>query len=62
MQEISLEEALLKVQQVEVIIRMIERYNEEMDNNNIFVIAGLLKKLSGDVVSWLITEERRGEQ
>ncbi|MBB7851698.1 hypothetical protein HEL69_016435 [Escherichia coli] len=62
MQEISLEEALLKVQQVEVIIRMIERYNEEMDNNNIFVIAGLLKKLSGDVASWLITEERRGEQ
>ncbi|EGJ9167766.1 hypothetical protein IOC09_003347 [Escherichia coli] len=57
MQEISLEEASLKAQQVEVIIRMIERYNEEMDNNDIFVIAGLLKKLSGDVAVWLITEE-----
>ena len=50
MQEITLAEASLKAQQVEVISRMIERMiernHEEIDDHDLSVIAGLIKQLS----------------
>lgn len=67
MQEITLAEALLKAQQVEVISRMIERMiernHEEIDDHDLSVIAGLIKQLSANVAVWLMTEEeKRAEQ
>ena len=67
MQEITLAEASLKAQQVEVISRMIERMiernHEEIDDHDLSVIAGLIKQLSSNVAVWLMTEEeKRGEQ
>ncbi|END7240250.1 hypothetical protein ABMS81_004841 [Escherichia coli] len=67
MQEITLAEASLKAQQVEVISRMIERMiernHEEIDDNDLSVIAGLIKQLSANVAVWLMTEEeKRAEQ
>ncbi|MBJ2033338.1 hypothetical protein [Escherichia coli] len=67
MQEITLAEASLQVQQVEVISRMIERMiernHEEIDDHDLSVIAGLIKQLSSNVAVWLMTEEeKRGEQ
>lgn len=61
MQEITLAEASLKAQQVEVISRMIERMiernHEEIDDHDLSVIAGLIKQLSANVAVWLMTEE-----
>ncbi|BAI33226.1 hypothetical protein IPU05_RS18285 [Escherichia coli] len=63
MQQITLAEASLQAQQVEVISRMIERNHEEIDDHNLSVIAGLIKQLSSNVAVWLMTEEeKRGEQ
>ena len=67
MQEITLAEASLKAQQVEVISRMIERMiernHEEIDDHDLSVIAGLIKQLSANVAVWLMTEEEtRAEQ
>ncbi|EKP3243721.1 hypothetical protein P3K25_005519 [Escherichia coli] len=67
MQEITLAEASLQAQQVEVISRMIERMiernHEEIDDHNLSVIAGLIKQLSANVAVWLMTEEeKRAEQ
>ena len=67
MQEITLAEASLKAQQVEVISRMIElmieRNHEEIDDHDLSVIAGLIKQLSANVAVWLMTEEeKRAEQ
>ncbi|HEE9632818.1 TPA: hypothetical protein R8E83_005169 [Escherichia coli] len=67
MQEITLAEASLQAQQVEVISRMIERMiernHEEIDDHDLSVIAGLIKQLSSNVAIWLMTEEeKRGEQ
>ncbi|EFD3756540.1 hypothetical protein CIL32_003482 [Escherichia coli] len=67
MQEITLAEASLQAQQVEVISRMIEcmieRNHEEIDDHDLSVIAGLIKQLSSNVAVWLMTEEeKRGEQ
>ncbi|WP_100030585.1 hypothetical protein [Escherichia coli] len=67
MQEITLAEASLQAQQVEVISRMIERMiernHEEIDDHDLSVIAGLIKQLSANVAVWLMTEEeKRGEQ
>ena len=67
MQEITLAEASLKAQQVEVISRMIERKiernHEEIDDHDLSVIAGLIKQLSANVAVWLMTEEeKRAEQ
>ncbi|HHZ0209569.1 TPA: hypothetical protein ACV8DF_005710 [Escherichia coli] len=67
MQEITLAEASLQAQQVEVISRMIERMiernHEEIDDHGLSVIAGLIKQLSSNVAVWLMTEEeKRGEQ
>ncbi|ELW6127383.1 hypothetical protein SH982_005310 [Escherichia coli] len=67
MQEMTLAEASLQAQQVEVISRMIERMiernHEEIDNHDLSVIAGLIKQLSANVAVWLMTEEeKRAEQ
>ncbi|EFG1700482.1 hypothetical protein BRV54_003700 [Escherichia coli] len=67
MQEITLAEASLQAQQVEVISRMIERMiernHEEIDDHDLSVIAGLIKQLSSNAAVWLMTEEeKRGEQ
>ncbi|EGP3571391.1 hypothetical protein ACF0JI_005180 [Escherichia coli] len=67
MQQITLAEASLKAQQIEVISRMIERMiernHEEIDDHDLSVIAGLIKQLSSNVAVWLMTEEeKRGEQ
>ncbi|EFI6017678.1 hypothetical protein ACQYWF_000235 [Escherichia coli] len=67
MQEMTLAEASLQAQQVEVISRMIERMiarnHEEIDDHDLSVIAGLIKQLSSNVAVWLMTEEeKRGEQ
>ncbi|EEQ1778400.1 hypothetical protein [Escherichia coli] len=67
MQEITLAEASLQAQQVEVISRMIERMiernHEEIDDHDLSVIAGLIKQLSANVAVWLMTEEeKRAEQ
>ena len=67
MQVITLAEASLQAQQVEVISRMIERMiernHEEIDDHDLSVIAGLIKQLSSNVAVWLMTEEeKRGEQ
>ncbi|HCB8232783.1 TPA: hypothetical protein M2E92_002853, partial [Escherichia coli] len=60
MQEITLAEASLQAQQVEVISRMIERMiernHEEIDDHDLSVIAGLIKQLSSNVAVWLMTE------
>ncbi|EJT7283109.1 hypothetical protein PKO76_005272, partial [Escherichia coli] len=63
----TLAEASLKAQQIEVISRMIERMiernHEEIDDHDLSVIAGLIKQLSSNVAVWLMTEEeKRGEQ
>ncbi|HHZ3397032.1 TPA: hypothetical protein ACWCAA_002176 [Escherichia coli] len=67
MQQITLAEASLQAQQVEVISRMIERMiernHEEIDDHDLSVIAGLIKQLSANVAVWLMTEEeKRAEQ
>ncbi|EGJ9167511.1 hypothetical protein IOC09_003078 [Escherichia coli] len=67
MQQITLAEASLQAQQIEVISRMIERMiernHEEIDDHDLSVIAGLIKQLSSNVAVWLMTEEeKRGEQ
>ncbi|EPD9083870.1 hypothetical protein ACSFM0_001109 [Escherichia coli] len=67
MREITLAEASLQAQQVEVISRMIERMiernHEEIDDHDLSVIAGLIKQLSANVAVWLMTEEeKRAEQ
>ncbi|END1554339.1 hypothetical protein ABLL84_001155 [Escherichia coli] len=67
MQEITLAEASLQAQQVEVISRMIERMiernHEEIGDHDLSVIAGLIKQLPSNVAVWLMTEEeKRGEQ
>ncbi|EMQ9343625.1 hypothetical protein WI367_004312 [Escherichia coli] len=67
MQQITLAEASLQAQQVEVISRMIERMiernHEEIDDHDLSVIAGLIKQLSSNVAVWLMAEEdKRGEQ
>ncbi|ELC8116086.1 hypothetical protein AT500_001190 [Escherichia coli] len=67
MQQMTLAEASLQAQQVEVISRMIEhmieRHHEEIDDHDLSVIAGLIKQLSSNVAVWLMTEEeKRGEQ
>ncbi|EFJ5373713.1 hypothetical protein AFM41_004022 [Escherichia coli] len=67
MQEMTLAEASLQAQQVEVISRMIERMiernHEEIDDHDLSVIAGLIKQLSSNVAVWLMTEEEKhGEQ
>ncbi|EEU5009845.1 hypothetical protein FAE58_005346 [Escherichia coli] len=67
MQEMTLAEAPLQAQQVEVISRMIERMiernHEEIDDHDLSVIAGLIKQLSANVAVWLMTEEeKRAEQ
>ncbi len=49
MQQITLAEASLQAQQVEVISRMIERNHEEIDDHDLSVIAGLIKQLSSNV-------------
>lgn len=63
----TLAEASLQAQQVEVISRMIERMiernHEEIDDHDLSVIAGLIKQLSANVAVWLMTEEeKRAEQ
>ncbi|ENA5358779.1 hypothetical protein ABIY22_001634, partial [Escherichia coli] len=59
MQEMTLAEASLKAQQIEVISRMIERMiernHEEIDDHDLSVIAGLIKQLSSNVAVWLMT-------
>ncbi|EMK4146584.1 hypothetical protein V8286_004261 [Escherichia coli] len=67
MQEMTLAEASLQAQQVEVISRMIERMiernHEEIDDHDLSVIAGLIKQLSANVAVLLMTEEeKRAEQ
>ena len=67
MQEITLAEASLKAQQVEVISRMIERMiernHEEINDHDLSVIAGLIKQLSANMAVWIMTEEeKRAEQ
>lgn len=59
MQQITLAEASLQAQQVEVISRMIERNHEEIDDHDLSVIAGLIKQLSSNVAVWLMTEEEK---
>lgn len=56
MREITLEQAAERARQAEIICRMVEDFPHQLADSEVSAIATLLKRLSGDVASWLIEE------
>ncbi|WP_036624403.1 hypothetical protein [Pantoea sp. AS-PWVM4] len=56
-QEITLKQAAERAYQVEIICSMLEYTPLKMDDLEISSIAGLLHRLSGNVVAWLIEDQ-----
>ncbi|HID4130311.1 TPA: hypothetical protein ACXE8V_000596 [Pluralibacter gergoviae] len=54
--EITLEQAVERAHQIEIITRMVEDYPHRFADSEVSAIATLLKRLSGDVAAWLIEE------
>lgn len=61
--EISLEQAAERAHQAEIICGLIEVSPRNLADSEVTAIATLIKRLSGDVASWLIEEmaEREGK-
>ncbi|MER0046546.1 hypothetical protein ABRP56_09140 [Pectobacterium odoriferum] len=59
--EITLEKAEERAYEVEVISRMLEVHPDKLEESDISAVAGLLARLSGEVVCYFIEEsaERR---
>lgn len=54
--EITLEQADERAHQAEIICRMVEDFPHQLADSEVLAIATLLKRLSGDVASWLVEE------
>lgn len=61
--EITLEQAVERAHQAEIICRLVEDSPHHLVDSEVSAIATLLKRLSGDVAAWLISElaEREGK-
>ncbi|OMQ23701.1 hypothetical protein [Serratia oryzae] len=55
--EITLEQAAERARQAEIICRLIESYPDHMGDGEIIDIAALLRRLIGNVATWLIEEQ-----
>jgi len=55
--EISLEQVAERAHQAEIICRMMESYPDRMADSEVIAIASLLRRLTGDVCTWLIEEQ-----
>lgn len=54
--DITLEQAAERATQAEVILMMLESYPHQLENSELLAIVSLLKRLTGNVASWLIEE------
>lgn len=63
-QDITLEEAIDRAHQAEVICRMLATCADTVDVADVEVVARLVGKLTGNVAGWLIeeSESRRGSK
>ncbi|WP_260862765.1 hypothetical protein [Citrobacter sp. Marseille-Q6884] len=59
--EITLQQAVERAHQTEIICRLIEDYPHRLVDSEVSAMATLLKRLSGDVVAWLIEEQAQRE-
>ncbi|HBZ1607774.1 TPA: hypothetical protein MJG48_19590 [Klebsiella pneumoniae] len=57
MREITLDQAVERAHQTEIICRLVEDYPRQLDGDEVLAIATLPKRLSGDVAAWLIEEQ-----
>ncbi|EPS5423201.1 TPA: hypothetical protein R4126_003787 [Klebsiella michiganensis] len=62
-QEITLEQALERAHQAEIICSLLEVFPRRLVDSEVSAIATLLKRLTGDVTGWLGEEltEREGK-
>ncbi|KFK94282.1 MULTISPECIES: hypothetical protein [unclassified Serratia (in: enterobacteria)] len=58
-QEITLEQAVEKAHQAEIVCRMMESYPHRLVDSEITAIAALLVCITGDVAAWLIKEQAK---
>lgn len=56
-QEITLAKAAENAEQAEMVSRPLESYPHRLEDGEVAVIASLLARLTGDVVSWMIEEQ-----
>ncbi|MCW2485755.1 hypothetical protein J5069_07570 [Candidatus Symbiopectobacterium sp. NZEC127] len=54
--EITLEQAMERAEQAEVIANLLKHYPNRLESNEVSAIAGLLARLSGNVFCWLSDE------
>lgn len=54
--EITLEQAVERAEQAEIIAPLLKHYPNQLEGNEIGAIAGLLAHLSGNVFCWLSEE------
>ncbi|END1364419.1 hypothetical protein ABLL29_004566 [Salmonella enterica subsp. enterica] len=54
--ELTLEQVAERAHQTEIIARLVEDFPHRLADSEVSAIATLLKRLSGDVASWLIEE------
>ena len=55
--DITLDEATLRAEQIEVVCRLMEGYQNELEDREVTVLAALLSRLAGGVVAWLGEEQ-----
>lgn len=55
--ETTIERVVEQAHQAEIICRMMESYPDRMVDSEITAISSLLRKLTGNVVAWLIEEQ-----
>ncbi|VXD08628.1 conserved hypothetical protein [Enterobacterales bacterium 8AC] len=60
-QEITLEQAAEKAHQAEIVCRMMEDYPHQFADSEVYAVAALLRRLTGDVAAWLIEEQAQRE-
>lgn len=61
--EITLEQAIERAHQSEIVCRLIESFPDELDSSEVTALATLLAKLTGNVTAWLMEEQAlRGQK
>ncbi|EBZ9516036.1 hypothetical protein EH138_17785 [Salmonella enterica subsp. enterica serovar Eastbourne] len=60
MADISLEQATEKACQVESLLRMLESYPDTLSETELSSVITLIRRLSGEVHTWLIEEQAGG--
>lgn len=59
--EITLEQAAERAHQAEIVCRLLESHPDALTYGEVIVMASLLARLTGNVTTWLMEEQRQRE-